>query len=133
MAHVKREAPLEACGYLAEREGIVIGHYELTNVRASEVRYAMDPEEQFAAVRRMRADGLRLRAAYHSHPTTPARPSTEDLRLAYDRGLSYVIVSLIDFSMRSFQMKEGAFEQEAIEIIGGAPCTDPSGTPGDRR
>lgn len=132
MAHVKREAPLEACGYLAERDGIVIGHYELTNVKASEVRYAMDPAEQFAAVRRMRADGLRLRAAYHSHPTTPARPSAEDMRLAYDRGLSYVIVSLIDFSMRSFQMREGAFEQEEIEIIGGALCADPSGMPDDR-
>lgn len=127
MAHVKKEAPLEACGYLAERDGIVIRHYELTNVKASEVRYAMNPAEQFAAVRRMRAAGLRLRGAYHSHPTTPARPSAEDLRLAHDRDLSYVIVSLIDYRIRSFTMKEGAFEREEIEIVDGAHDKDRSG------
>lgn len=117
MAHVKKEAPLEACGYMAEKDGIVIRHYELTNMNASEVQYSMDPAEQFAAVRRMRAAGLNLRAAYHSHPRTPARPSAEDLRLAYDADLSYVIVSLVNYSMKSYKIKNGMFEKEEIEIV----------------
>ena len=117
IAHVRKEAPLEACGYLAEKDGIVIRHYELTNMDASEVHYSMDPAEQFAAVRRMRAAGLNLHAAYHSHPRTQARPSAEDLRLAYDADLSYVIVSLLDYSMKSFKIKNGMFEQEEIEIV----------------
>lgn len=117
IAHVRKEAPLEACGYLAEKDGIVSRHYELTNMDASEVHYSMDPAEQFAAVRRMRAVGLNLRAAYHSHPRTRARPSAEDLRLAYDADLSYVIVSLLDYSMKSFKLKNGMFEKEEIEIV----------------
>ncbi len=117
IAHVGSEAPIEACGYLAEKDGIVIKHYELTNMNASEVRYSMDPAEQFAAVRSMRAAGSKLRAAYHSHPRTQARPSSEDIRLAYDAGLSYVIVSLLDYSIKSFKIKNGKFEKEEIEII----------------
>lgn len=117
IAHVKKEAPLEACGYLAEKDGIVIRHYELTNMNASEVQYSMDPAEQFDTVRRMRAAGFNLRATYHSHPKTPARPSAEDLRLAYDADLSYVIVSLLDYSMKSYKIKKGMFEKEEIEIV----------------
>jgi len=117
MAHVKKEAPLEACGYLAEKGGIVIRHFELTNMNASEVKYSMDPAEQFAEVRRMRAAELNLRATYHSHPRTPARPSAEDLRFAYDADLSYVIVSLIDYSMKSYKIKNGMFEKEEMEIV----------------
>lgn len=117
IAHVKKEAPLEACGYLAEKDGIVIRNYGLTNMDASEVHYSMDPAEQFAAVRSMRAAGYSLRAAYHSHPRTPARPSAEDVRLAYDADLSYVIISLLDYSMKSFKINNGMFEKEEIEIV----------------
>ena len=117
IAHVGSEAPIEACGYLAEKDGIVIKHYELKNMDVSEVHYSMDPAEQFAAVRSMRAAGYSLRAVYHSHPRTPARPSAEDVRLAYDAGLSYVIVSLLDYSFKSFRIKNGTFENEELEII----------------
>ncbi len=117
IAHVRREAPLEACGYLAEKDGIVIRHYELTNMDVSEVHFTMNPVEQFAAVRSMRAIGCNLRAVYHSHPSTPARPSTEDIRLAYDVDLSYVIVSLLDNNVKSFKVKNAALENEEIEII----------------
>ena len=122
IAHVKREAPIEACGYLAEKDGIIIQHYELTNMDASEVHYSMNPAEQFAAIRRMRSSGYNLRAAYHSHPKTLAQPSSEDLRLAYDEALSYVIVSLIDYRIKSFKIKKGMFEKEEMEIIDNGLC-----------
>ncbi len=117
LGHGKREAPLEACGYLAEKDGIIIRHYELTNMEGSEKYFSMDPVEQFAAVRSMRAAGYKLRAAYHSHPKTPARPSREDVRLAYDADLSYVIVSLLDNNIKSFKIKNAGLEKEEIEII----------------
>ena len=117
IAHVRREAPLEACGYLAEKDGIVTRHYELTNMDVSEVHFTMNPAEQFAAVRSMRAAECNLRAVYHSHPSTPARPSAEDIRLAYDVDLSYVIVSLLDNNVKSFKVKNAALENEEIEII----------------
>ncbi len=119
VAHGRSEAPLEACGYLAEKDGMVCKHFELTNLDKSPVHFSMDPAEQFAAVRECRNQGLKLRAVYHSHPETPARPSNEDIKLAYDPSLSYVIVSLAgtDPSTKSFIIKKGVVEPEPLEIV----------------
>jgi proteasome lid subunit RPN8/RPN11 len=118
-AHAREQAPLEACGYLAARAGIVVGSYPLTNVDASRDHFSLSPAEQFTAVREMRATGLQLRAIYHSHPASPARPSEEDIKLAYDPGISYVIVSLAEENpvVRSFRIRASQVEQEDIEIV----------------
>jgi proteasome lid subunit RPN8/RPN11 len=119
VAQGRREAPLEACGYLAEQGGVVVRHYPLTNADASEEHYSLKPEEQFAAVRQMRADGLKLRAVYHSHPASPARPSAEDIKLAYDQGISYVIISLLEGreTIRSFLIQGPLVTAEEIETL----------------
>lgn len=117
--HARNEAPFEACGYLGEDgDGLVIKHYPLTNVDASEEHYSLSPEEQFAAVRQMRAAGLKLRAIYHSHPASSARPSEEDIRLAYDPDISYVIVSLAEpqATVKSFRIRGAVVETEEIEV-----------------
>ena len=115
----RREAPLEACGYLAEQEGVVAKHFPLTNADASAEHYSLQPEEQFAAVRQMRAAGQKLRAVYHSHPASPARPSEEDIKLAHDGSISYVIVSLLDGreTVRSFSICWSLVVPEEIEIL----------------
>ena len=56
----------------------------------------MDPEEQLAAVKDMRANGYVLLGNFHSHPESPSRPSEEDKRLAYDSKVNYLILSLMD-------------------------------------
>lgn len=129
IAHARKEAPLEACGYLAEKEGIVVRHYPLTNVDASPEHFSLSPEEQFTAVRSMRAAGLHLCAIYHSHPLSEARPSQEDIKLAYDPRISYVIISLANGNdrVRSFRIKAALVEQENIEIVPQSPVgTAPS-------
>lgn len=95
LAHGRREEPNEACGYLASKDGVICRHFELTNIDAAPDHYSMDPAEQFTAIRQMREEGLQMAAAYHSHPETPARPSVEDIRLANDPEMIYVIVSLM--------------------------------------
>ena len=95
LQHGRREEPNEACGYLAAKNGVVGHHFELANIDAAPDHYTMDPAEQFAAIHRMREEGLQVAAVYHSHPETPARPSVEDIRLAHDPGMIYVIVSLM--------------------------------------
>ena len=120
IAHGRTEAPLEACGYLAEKDGVTCMCITMKNVDASPVHYAMDPAEQFAVMRRCRAEGFSIRAVYHSHPETDAYPSAEDIRLAYDPGLSYVIVSLAGNrpTIHSFSITGETVSQEHLEIIG---------------
>ncbi len=117
--HAKRELPCEACGYLAAQNGAVTRHYELTNLDKASDHFFMDPEEQFAAMRDMRSKDLTLAAVYHSHPETPARPSQEDIRLAFDQHLSYVIVSLAqeDPSVKSFKICKENVTNEEIELV----------------
>jgi proteasome lid subunit RPN8/RPN11 len=116
ISHAKADAPIEACGYLGEKDGVADLVLRLTNVDASPEHFSLDPREQFAAVRQMRSDGYRLRAVYHSHPASPARPSQEDIRLAFDPSLSYVIVSLAEPSpvVNSFTIRQEIVTPEEI-------------------
>lgn len=120
IAHAKRDAPIEACGYLAEKEGVIVHQYIMKNADASNEHFSLDPEEQFTALRDMQKKGFELTGVYHSHPTSPARPSQEDIKLAYDPDLSYVIVSLVGGSetLKSFRICENQVEPETIEIVG---------------
>jgi proteasome lid subunit RPN8/RPN11 len=119
IGHANDTAPVEACGYLAGKNGLITRQYRLTNIDASETHFSLDPQEQFDAVKDMRERGLTLAAIYHSHPETLARPSAEDIKLAYDPDISYVIVSLSDGeeTLKSFKISEGNVEKEEIEIV----------------
>ena len=119
IAHSRSEAPLEACGYLAQKDGVVCRHIAMKNIDASPVHYSMDPAQQFAAVKSCRNEGLAIRAVYHSHPETPARPSLEDIKLAYDPALSYVIISLAGENpvAKSFRIQKEKVLPEEIDII----------------
>ena len=113
------EAPLEACGYLAGKEDIITSHYKMTNVDKSETHFTLDPKEQFQVAKSVRANGTDLIAVYHSHPTSPARPSEEDIRLAHDTSIIYVIVSLENGNRTcgAFKIKDGTVTTEPLEII----------------
>jgi proteasome lid subunit RPN8/RPN11 len=93
-AHAKAEAPNECCGLLAGRNGMVEKIYTITNTHHSPVSYMIDPKEQFAAFKEMRAMETDLLAIYHSHPETAAYPSATDVRLAYYPDAVYIIISL---------------------------------------
>lgn len=118
--HAVQELPHEACGYLAQRDGVVVGYYPLTNLDHAADHYSMDPKEQFAAIREMRGMGLTLAAVYHSHPQTPARPSAEDIRLAYDPEISYLIISLAgsEPTVKSFRIGDNRVTPEEIAMVG---------------
>lgn len=118
LEHGRREEPNEACGYLATKDGVVGHHFELTNIDAAPDHYTLDPAEQFAAIRRMREEGLQVAAVYHTHPEAPARPSVEDIRLAHDPGMVYVIVSLmagVD-PVRAFKINRGEVAEVPLHV-----------------
>lgn len=104
-----------------EEQGVrhVEAVYCLTNQDASREHFSMDPREQLAAVRDMRARGIQPLGNWHSHPETPSRPSAEDVRLAYDPAASYLILSLEaeDFpTLNAFRIREGKYEWEILEL-----------------
>lgn len=117
--HAKFDAPIEACGYLGEKNGDIVSVHRMENTDSSGEHFSLNPEEQFAVIKDMRAKGIKLAAVYHSHPDSPARPSVEDIRLAYDPEFSYVIVSLADSidTVKSFRIRDGKADPETIEII----------------
>ncbi len=117
--HSRMDIPVEACGYLAGRNGIITRQYKLANADKSAVHYSFDPEEQFEVIRRSRQEGLEIMACYHSHPVTPARPSREDIRLAYDTDILYVIISLADPvpDIKAFRIADDKALEEEITII----------------
>jgi proteasome lid subunit RPN8/RPN11 len=117
--HARKDAPLEACGYLAEKDGIVSMHFPLTNVDASAEHFSLSPSEQFTTIRKIRDLGMKIYAVYHSHPQSPARPSVEDIRLAYDPEIHYVIVSLQNnnTTVASFKIKNGTVTEDSVDIV----------------
>jgi len=117
--HAKNGLPEEVCGYLAGTGREVTRQFRLTNIDHSNEHFSFDPAEQFNVMREARKAGLEILANYHSHPETPARPSKEDIRLAFDPDISYVIVSLAAETpdVKSFRIKNGEVDKEEIQVI----------------
>ena len=139
LAHAREGFPNEMCGLIAgtveelpeggllgaageHRVGNVAHVYLLTNTDASNEHFTMDPREQLAAVKDARANGWELLGNWHSHPETPARPSVEDKRLAYDPTTCYLILSLEDAehpALNAYHIgKDGFAPRVFLEIEG---------------
>ena len=121
--HAEKEAPIEACGLIAgEPDGedrIIKKAYILTNTDHAEEHFTLDPKEQLAAVKDMRAEGLIPLGNWHSHPVSPSRPSDEDKRLAFDSSASYLILSLMDDEpvLNSFHIEGDTATKEELVIV----------------
>ena len=99
--HALSVAPEEACGLVAgvdNEDGSrdITKVYILTNIDHTNEHFSIDPKEQLAAIKDMRANGIKPLGNWHSHPESPSRPSEEDKRLANDSSASYLILSLME-------------------------------------
>ena len=113
------EAPLECCGFLGGRDGIVEEVYPLTNVERSPVLYRADSAEMFRAIRDMEERELELVAIYHSHTRSPAYPSSTDVAQAYYPDAVYLIVSLRDSEhpeLRGFRIRDGRVDEVELDV-----------------
>ena len=121
IVQAKAQAPVEACGILAGRNDKVEKLYEMTNVDKSSYHFMMEPKEQFKVVKDIRSAGLEMLAIYHSHPTTPARLSQEDIRLSLTPDVTYVVVSLQDSNcpaVKGFLIEDGNVSEVPVEVSG---------------
>ena len=75
--------------------------------------YQADARDLFAAFREMRERELELIAIYHSHPTSPARPSRVDLAENYYGDVPRIIISLAGSSpvVKAFRLFSDRFEE----------------------
>ena len=123
LKHAESELPNEACGLIG---GVIEGGdklikkvYLLTNIDHSNEHFSMDPKEQLAAIKDMRANGFVPLGNWHSRPESPSRPSAEDKRLAYDSKASYMILSLMNREepvLNSFHISGTDSEKEQLVI-----------------
>jgi proteasome lid subunit RPN8/RPN11 len=116
--HMKKGYPNEACGILAG-SGKSAKFYPMRNTDESAISYFMDPKEQLAVFKKMRADGLEMTGIVHSHVASAAYPSQKDVRLAFYPEVSYLIVSLSDADkpvLRSFRIENDKISEEEVRI-----------------
>lgn len=120
----KDRLPEEACGLIAGEIGKGVPEvkkiYVLENQDHSPEHFSMDPRQQLEAVQDMRKNGWTPLGNWHSHPNTPARPSEEDKRLAFDKNAVYMILSLAEKKpvLRAFHIEGSEAEKIEIEIFG---------------
>ena len=121
--YAKEHLPEESCGLIAgEIDGdnkTIKKVYFLENTDHAEDHFTLNPKEQLEAVKDMRKNGYKPLGNWHSHPSSPSRPSVEDIKLAYDKGASYMIVSFLTKApvMNSFHIENDQYEKEDLRIF----------------
>ena len=113
--HADKEAPNEACGLIAFRDGIAERFLACENVAASPYRFELRAPDP-SLVLDLEDEGYEL-AVFHSHPTDSARPSKTDLAnigLWEDR--PYLILSRPTGALCAWTIRAGAAEPLPLEI-----------------
>ena len=97
VAHAREGLPNECCGMVGGSAGQATAVMRVENSAASPLRFEMNPQGQYDALKAIEADGGELLAIYHSHTKSAAYPSQTDVNQAVNwPDAIYVIVSLED-------------------------------------
>jgi proteasome lid subunit RPN8/RPN11 len=111
----EREAPREACGLLAGKDGVVTMVIPVNNAEPGSSRFRMDPKAQLRAMELVDIEGLEFLAIYHSHPKGKYYPSDTDVREH-----AYPVISVIcskvgrKWASQAFWIENGRFEEVPI-------------------
>jgi proteasome lid subunit RPN8/RPN11 len=116
--HINFEAPLEACGLLGGKNGVVEIVLPVKNAAESRVRFQMEPKAQLRAIEQIESEGLEVIAIFHSHPKGPSVPSPIDIEEA-----SYPVVNIIwskagrRWQTRGFWIEDGRAVEVPLTVI----------------
>ena len=105
--HARDEEPNEACGLLVFRDGVAVDYVRGRTAAASPYRFELevDPETWF-----LEDDGFEL-AVFHSHPSSPPRPSRTDVEnVGLWQGRPYVILGLRTGELAGWRIGPDAVE-----------------------
>ena len=111
--HAEAEAPNEACGLVAFRDGVAERYHPGINAEPSPSFFALelpDPEVWF-----LEDDGYEL-GIFHSHLSSPARPSRTDVEnIGLWEGRPYLIYSTRLGELAAWRIEGGRIESVTIE------------------
>jgi [CysO sulfur-carrier protein]-S-L-cysteine hydrolase len=97
VAHAREDLPNECCGMVGGMDGEASVVIPVVNSAASPLRFEMDPQGQYNALKAIEDDGKEMLAIYHSHTKSAAYPSQTDVNQAVNwPDAMYLIVSLQD-------------------------------------
>lgn len=119
IAHLTAAYPLEGCGLLAGKDGVVTAVYPIANILHSPTAYEMEPLQQIETILQIERNNEDLLAIYHSHPNGPSMPSVTDVTAAYYPESVYLIVSLRDLDapqIRGFHIIDGTVSELNVRI-----------------
>jgi len=111
-AHADAEAPNEACGLIAFRDGVAERFLPATNAAASPYRFQLEPHDPMDFY--LEDEGYEL-AVFHSHPTDKAEPSRTDVEnIGLWAGKPYLILSRPTKELRAWRIADGRAEELAL-------------------
>ena len=102
--HARAEEPNEACGLVVLRDGKAERYIPARNAAASPYRFELEtaPENWF-----LEDEGYEL-AVFHSHLSSPPRPSRTDVQnIGLWEGRPYVILSLGTGELAAWRIADG--------------------------
>ncbi len=117
--HCKNELPNEACAILAGKGNNITDVYLMENAQKQPDNFLMKPEEQFKVIKDIRKKDLEMLGIFHSHPDSPARPSSRDISMAFYPEVVYFILSLENReapALKGFKINEQKVSEEEVKI-----------------
>ena len=117
VVHAREDLPNECCGMVGgvgEEASVVL---PVVNSAASPLRFEMDPQGQYDALKAIEDDGKEMLAIYHSHTKSAAYPSQTDVNLAGWPDAVYLIVSLAEPDapdLKGFWIRDGKIAEAEL-------------------
>jgi [CysO sulfur-carrier protein]-S-L-cysteine hydrolase len=110
--HALDEQPNEACGLIVLKDGIAQRYERGRNAAASPYRFELDVDLE---VWFLEDDGYEL-AVFHSHPSSPPRPSRTDVEnIGLWQGKPYVIYSVREDALGAWTIADGSIQPLELE------------------
>lgn len=115
--HAENAVPMEACGLIAGKGGLVQAVLSVTNITQDPKTFLMEPRQQLKAFEWIESRGMELVGIYHSHPAGPETLSPTDVGEA-----AYPVVQVIlsregdQWQTRGFWIETGQVFEVRIKV-----------------
>ncbi|HEX2111351.1 MAG TPA: Mov34/MPN/PAD-1 family protein [Gaiellaceae bacterium] len=109
--HAEAERPNEACGLVAFRDGVAERYIPGRNSAESPYRFELevDPQAWF-----LEDEGYEL-AVFHSHPSSPPRPSRTDVEnIGLWEGRLYLILEARTGKLAAWRIRDGRVDEAPL-------------------